>query len=53
VRSKTPTRKQQEFVIGGWAESDKARSFISHLFGSYKNGKFICIGRSGGGFKDK
>jgi len=51
---KTPTRKRQEFVIGGWAESDKARSFRSLLFGAYaKNGEFEWIGRSGGGFKEK
>jgi len=50
---KTPTRKRQEFVIGGWAESDKARSFKSLLFGAYENGKFIWIGRSGGGYKEK
>jgi len=49
---KTPTRKRQEFVIGGWAESDKSRSFRSLLFGAY-NGKggFEWIGRSGGGYK--
>jgi bifunctional non-homologous end joining protein LigD len=29
---KTPTRKRQEFVIGGWAESDKSRSFRSLTF---------------------
>lgn len=50
---KTPTRKRQEFVIGGWAESEKARSFKSLLFGAYENGKFVWIGRSGGGFKDR
>ncbi|HWV72994.1 MAG TPA: DNA ligase D [Pseudosphingobacterium sp.] len=50
---KTPTRKRQEFVIGGWAESDKVRSFKSLLFGAYENGKFIWIGRSGGGYKQK
>lgn len=50
---KTPTRKRQEFVIGGWAESDKARSFKSLLFGAYENGKFRWIGRSGGGYKEK
>jgi bifunctional non-homologous end joining protein LigD len=50
---KTPTRKRQEFVIGGWAESEKARSFRSLLFGAYNNGKFEWIGRSGGGYKDK
>jgi bifunctional non-homologous end joining protein LigD len=50
---KTPTRKRQEFVIGGWAESDKARSFKSLLFGAYHNGKLEWIGRSGGGYKQK
>jgi bifunctional non-homologous end joining protein LigD len=50
---KTPTRKRQEFVIGGWAESDKSRSFRSLLFGAFKDGKFEWIGRSGGGYKDK
>jgi bifunctional non-homologous end joining protein LigD len=51
---KTPTRKRQEFVIGGWAESDKARSFRSLLFGAYNDkGAFEWIGRSGGGFKEK
>ncbi len=50
---KTPTRKRQEFVIGGWAESDKSRSFRSLLFGAYKNGKLEWIGRSGGGYKEK
>jgi bifunctional non-homologous end joining protein LigD len=49
---KTPTRKRQEFVIGGWAESDKVRSFKSLLFGAYNvNGEFEWIGRSGGGYK--
>jgi bifunctional non-homologous end joining protein LigD len=50
---KTPTRKRQEFVIGGWAESEKARSFRSLLFGAYNKGKLEWIGRSGGGYKDK
>jgi len=49
---KTPTRKRQEFVIGGWAESDKSRSFRSLLFGAYNaQGEFEWIGRSGGGYK--
>jgi bifunctional non-homologous end joining protein LigD len=50
---KIPTRKRQEFVIGGWAESDKARSFRSLLFGAYNNGEFKWVGRSGGGYKEK
>jgi bifunctional non-homologous end joining protein LigD len=51
---KTPTRKRQEFVIGGWAESDKVRSFKSLLFGAYNAaGKLEWIGRSGGGYKEK
>lgn len=51
---KLPTLKRQEFVIGGWAESDKSRSFRSLLFGAYnEEGQFEWIGRSGGGFKQK
>lgn len=51
---KVPTQIRQEFVIGGWAESDKARSFRSLLFGAYnKKGQLEWIGRSGGGYKDK
>jgi bifunctional non-homologous end joining protein LigD len=50
---KTPTRKRQEFVIGGWAESDKVRSFKSLLFGAYRDGRLEWIGRSGGGYKEK
>jgi bifunctional non-homologous end joining protein LigD len=49
---KTPTRKRQEFVIGGWSESDKSRSFKSLLFGAYHKGRLEWIGRSGGGYKD-
>lgn len=48
---KIPTRKQQEFVVGGWAESDKSRSFRSLLFGAYEQGALQWIGRSGGGYK--
>ncbi len=50
---KIPTRKRQEFVIGGWAESERGRSFRSLLFGAYNKGKLEWIGRSGGGYKDK
>jgi bifunctional non-homologous end joining protein LigD len=50
---KFPVKKIDEFVIGGWAESDKARSFRSILFGAYDKGKLIWLGRSGGGFKEK
>ena len=50
---KTPTRKRQEFVIGGWSESDKNRSFKSLLFGAYHKGKLEWIGRSVGGYKEK
>ena len=50
---KIPTRKRQEFVIGGWAESEKSRAFRSLLFGAYNNGKLEWISRSGGGYKEK
>lgn len=50
---KTPTRKRQEFVIGGWAESENGRAFRSLLFGAYEGKKLRWIGRSGGGYKQK
>jgi bifunctional non-homologous end joining protein LigD len=51
---KIPIKRIDEFVIGGWAESDKAaRSFRSILFGAYVEGKLKWVGRSGGGFKEK
>ena len=50
---KTPTRKRQEFVIGGWAESLNGRAFRSLLFGAYEGKKLKWIGRSGGGYKQK
>jgi bifunctional non-homologous end joining protein LigD len=50
---KIPIKKRQEFVIGGWAESEKSRSFRSLLFGAYKDGQFRWVGRSGGGYKEK
>jgi bifunctional non-homologous end joining protein LigD len=50
---KVPTRIRQEFVIGGWAESERARAFRSLLFGAYNNGAFEWIGRSGSGYKEK
>jgi bifunctional non-homologous end joining protein LigD len=50
---KTPTEKRQEFVIGGWVESDRGRPFASLLFGAYNNKKFEWIGHAGGGFKEK
>ncbi|MEP6595566.1 MAG: non-homologous end-joining DNA ligase [Ginsengibacter sp.] len=43
---------RQEYVIGGWAESDK-RPFRSLLFGHYVNGEFTYVHHSGGGFMDK
>jgi bifunctional non-homologous end joining protein LigD len=50
---KFPVKRMDEFVIGGWAESDKARSFRSILFGAYDKGKLRWLGRSGGGYKDR
>jgi bifunctional non-homologous end joining protein LigD len=51
---KLPTKKRQEFVIGGWAESERGRSFRSLLFGAYNSkGELEWIGRSGGGYKEK
>ncbi len=50
---KTPTRKRQEFVIGGWAESENGRAFRSLMFGAYEGEELRWIGRSGGGYKQK
>jgi len=50
---KIPTEKRQEFVIGGWTESDSASPFASLLFGYYENGKLIYQGHAGGGYKGR
>jgi bifunctional non-homologous end joining protein LigD len=50
---KMPTAKQQEFVVGGWAESNSGRLFRTLIFGYYENGKLIYQGHAGGGFKEK
>jgi len=42
---------RQEFVIGGWMESDKrGRSLRSLLLGYYDGGKLIFAGKAGTGF---
>ncbi len=50
---KLPTEKRQEFVIGGWTESDSGSAFASLLFGYYEKGKLVYQGHAGGGYKDK
>ena len=50
---KMPTEIRQEFVVGGWTESENARSFKSLLFGYYEGEKFIYAGHAGGGYKEK
>jgi bifunctional non-homologous end joining protein LigD len=49
---KTPAEIRQEFVIGGWVESDR-RAFRTLLFGAYKNNRLEWIGHAGGGFKHR
>lgn len=49
---KIPTEVRQEFVIGGWVESDRGRPFASLLFGAYNGNDLEWIGHGGGGFKD-
>lgn len=44
---------RQEYVIGGWTESDNGRLFRSLIFGHYVNGKLTYVHHSGGGFTDK
>jgi bifunctional non-homologous end joining protein LigD len=50
---KITTEHKQEFVIGGWVESEKRNTFRTLLFGSYENGKLKWKGHAGGGYKDK
>lgn len=48
---KLPTEKRQEFVIGGWTESDNSSPFAALVFGYYEEGKLMYQGHAGGGFK--
>jgi bifunctional non-homologous end joining protein LigD len=50
---KMTTEQRQEFVIGGWVESEKRDTFRTLFFGAYENGKLKWIGHAGGGFKEK
>lgn len=50
---KIPTSLKQEFVIGGWVESDSGRLFRTLLFGAYNDeGNLEWIGHAGGGYKE-
>jgi bifunctional non-homologous end joining protein LigD len=49
---KIPTEVRQEFVIGGWVESE-SRAFRTLMFGAYENKKLIWLGHASGGFKEK
>lgn len=50
---KVATEQREEFVIGGWVESEKRNTFRTLLFGSYENGKLKWKGHAGGGYKEK
>jgi bifunctional non-homologous end joining protein LigD len=50
---KLPTEVKQEFVIGGWTESESGRGFRTMVFGAYENGELKFVGHSGSGFTDK
>ena len=50
---KLPAEKRQEFVIGGWTESESGSPFASLLFGYYDGKKLIYQGQAGGGYKEK
>ena len=49
---KVATENRQEFVIGGWVESEKRNTFRTLLFGAYEEGRLKWKGHAGGGFKD-
>jgi bifunctional non-homologous end joining protein LigD len=44
---KLPTEVKQEFVIGGWTESESGRGFRTMVFGAYENGELKFVGHSG------
>jgi bifunctional non-homologous end joining protein LigD len=48
---KIPTSIKQEFVIGGWMESQSGRLFRTLLFGAYEGKDLKWIGHAGGGYK--
>jgi bifunctional non-homologous end joining protein LigD len=50
---KITTHIKDEFIIGGWTESDSSRMFKSLLFGYYEDGKLMYLGHAGGGYKEK
>ena len=50
---KIPVSIHQDYVIGGWAESESGKLFRSLLFGHYENGNLIYVHHAGGGFDDK
>src|SRR5688500_15590282 len=49
---KIPTEVRDEFVVGGWVESE-SRLFRTLLFGAYKGSALLWIGHAGGGFKER
>lgn len=49
---KIPTEVRQEFVVGGWIESE-TRPFRTLLFGAYIGSALHWIGHAGGGFKER
>jgi bifunctional non-homologous end joining protein LigD len=49
---KIPTSIKQEFVIGGWIESESGRPFRTLLFGVYEGDKLMWVGHAGGGYKE-
>ncbi len=50
---KYKTEIRQDYVIGGWTESESGRPFAALMFGYYNQGKLYYLGHSGGGFKEK
>ena len=49
---KIPTEVRQEFVVGGWVESE-TRLFRTLLFGAYRGSELHWVGHAGGGFKER
>ena len=50
---KVPLHTTQEYVIGGWVDSENNRPFGGLLIGHYKNGQLWYVDHAGGGFTQK
>jgi bifunctional non-homologous end joining protein LigD len=49
---KIPILNRQEYVIGGWTESENGRDYRSLLFGNFREGKLHYVHHTSGGMSE-